>query len=123
MPDELRELLKEVYIAIHNDSRRLALMGTRTLIEILMVKEIGDSGTFGQKLDALREKGVISENGRSVLSIALDAGNAAAHRGYKPNREEMEAVLDIVENLLEATHHLKHVAEELRKKIPPRPGQ
>ena len=56
-------------------------MGTRTLIEILMVKEIGDSGTFGQKLDALREKGVISENGRSVLSIALDAGNAAAHRG------------------------------------------
>ena len=88
---------------------------------MLMLEEVGDAGTFDAKLKMLLDRGVISERNRGVLSVALDAGSAAAHRGYKPGREELEAVMDIVENLLQATHHLSKVAAELRKKIPPRP--
>lgn len=122
LPGDMKEFLSEIYVALHSDSRRLALMGARTLVDMLMLEEVGDVGTFDAKLKALRDKGVISERNREVLSAALDAGSAAAHRGYKPDREELEAVLDIVENVLQATHHLSRVAEELRKKIPPRPG-
>jgi len=88
---------------------------------MLILQEVGDVGSFDTKLKALRDKGVISERKSEVLSAALDAGSAAAHRGYKPGHEEMEAVLDIVENVLQATHHLSRVAEDLRKKVPPRP--
>ena len=121
LPDGMRELLGEIYVALHNDSRRLALMGARTLVDMLMLEEVGDVGTFDAKLKSLRDKGVISERSREVLSTALEAGSAAAHRGYKPGREELDAVMDIVENLLEATHHLSRVAQELRKNIPERP--
>lgn len=122
LPPAMRELLGEVYVALHSGSRRLALMGSRTLLDMLMLEEVGDTGTFESKLKALQEKGAISERGRTVLAIALDAGNAAAHRGYKPTREELESVMDVVENLLQATHHLAKVAEELRAKIPARPS-
>jgi Domain of unknown function (DUF4145) len=122
LPDATTELLNEIYVALHNDSRRLALMGTRTLVDMLLLQEVGDAGTFDARLKALREKGVVSEKNREVLSVALDAGSAAAHRGYKPGREEIEAVLDIVENILQATHHLSQLAEDLRKKIPTRPA-
>jgi len=120
LPGTMGEMLDEIYVALRSDSRRLALMGARTLVDMLMLEEVGDVGTFPQKLNALRDKGVISEKNRAVLSTALDAGSAAAHRGHKPSAEEMEAVLDIVENVLQATHHLTQVAEQLRRKIPPR---
>lgn len=122
LPNGMRELLNEIYVALYSDSRRLALMGARTLVDMLLLEEVGDVGTFDAKLKALRDKGVISDRNREVLLAALEAGSAAAHRGYKPSREEIEAVLDIVENVLQATHHLSRVAEELRKKIPPRPA-
>jgi hypothetical protein len=97
-------------------------MGARTLVDILMLAEVGDVGTFDAKLKALQDKGTVSSRSREVLSVALDAGSAAVHRGYRPSREELDAVMDIVENLLEATYHLSNVAQELRKNIPKRPN-
>ena len=122
LPADMMELLNEIYTALQSDSRRLALMGSRTLVDMLILQEVGDAGTFDSKLRSLRDKGVISERNREVLSAALDAGSAAVHRGFKPNREEIGAVLDIVENVLQATHHLSRVARDLRKKTPPRPS-
>lgn len=121
LPPDIRELLGEIYAALHNNGKRLALMGTRTIVDMLMTHEIGNSGTFDSRLKLLRDKGVISERNREILATVLDAGSAAAHRGYKPKREELDAVMDIIENLLQATHHLTKVAEELKKKIPERP--
>ena len=120
LPNQMKELLGEIYIALHNNSPRLALMGARTLVDMVMLEEVGDIGKFDAKLNKLLERGEISARNRGVLSTALDAGSAAAHRGYKPGREELEAVMDIVENLLQSIYHLSKVAEELKAKIPPR---
>lgn len=121
LPNPMRELLDEIYVALHNNGRRLALMGTRTLVDMLMSEKVGDSGTFAQKLAALQEKGVISDRNASYLKVALDAGHAAAHRGFNPDAHQMNLVMDIVENLLQATYHLDLAAGRLRKKIPARP--
>lgn len=120
LPEQMWQLLDEIYKALHNNSRRLALMGARTLVDMLMSAEVGDVGSFNHKLDALRDKGVISQRNRDILFAALDAGSAAAHRGFNPAHDELNAVIDIVENLLEATYHLSYVADEIRKKVPPR---
>jgi hypothetical protein len=120
LPGEMRELFDEIYVALQNNGRRLALMGARTLVDMFMQKEIGDIGSFEKKLEELEKRGLISTRGREVLSVALDAGNAAAHRGYKPEGSDLNAVMDIVENLLEAAYHLSKVAARIKKSTPSR---
>ena len=93
-------------------------MGARTLVDMLMLEEVGDAGTFREKLKALLDRGIISERGTEVMEVALDAGSAAAHRGYNPDAEILSAVMDIVENVLQATYHLKRLALTVKRSTP-----
>jgi hypothetical protein len=58
-----------------------------------------------------------------VLYAALDAGSAVAHRGLKPEPEVVTAVIEIIENVLQAAYHLGGVAKHLRLATPPRPSK
>jgi hypothetical protein len=121
LPLRFRSLVDEVYAALHADSRRLALMGARTLVDMLMLDKIGDVGSFQHKLEQLEKRGLVGRQNRDFLAVALDAGNAAAHRGYQPKKEQINHAMDIVENLLQAVYVLEGSAEELKKTTPPRP--
>lgn len=121
LPYDLQELLGEVYVALQNNSRRLALMGTRTVIDMVMLDQVGDRGNFKEKLAFLVEQRVIGSRESEVLNTALDAGSAASHRGYEPSSTDLNAVIDIVENLLQSTYHLQKLARKLKAITPPRP--
>ena len=56
-----------------------------------------------------------------VLEVALDAGSAAAHRAFRPDPDDLNAVMDIIENLLHSIYHLEKLATRLKKTTPPRP--
>ena len=112
--------MAEVYRSLDANNRRLPMMGARTLVDMLMVDKVGDVGTFDVKLKKLEGLGVISRNNREVLSAALDVGHAAAHRGHAPNANDVNAVMDIVENLLHAVYVLPDMAKGLQKTTPPR---
>lgn len=114
------DLMGEVYAALHSDSRSLALMGARTIVDLVLVDKVGDEGSFGAKLQKLESQGFIGKQGRLILETALDAGSAAAHRAYKPSTEHLNQVMDIVENLLEAVYVLERAAVEIRKATPQR---
>lgn len=119
-PHKVNSLMDEVYKSLDADGRRLALMGARALVDITILDKVGDAGTFQQKLQLMVEKGFLSRESSEFLSAALDAGNAAAHRGYYPTSEQLDHVMDIVENLLQAVYVLKDAAAELRKTTPQR---
>jgi hypothetical protein len=119
LPDDWCELLKEVYLALHADSRRLVLMGARTLIELYLNEQLGDIGGFAKKINKLESEGMISKPNKEVLEVALDVGHAAAHRGHKARANEVNQVIDIVENLLQ-NHVLSTAAENLKSKTPQR---
>lgn len=119
LPDDWQELLQEVYLALHADSRRLVLMGARTLIDLYMNEQLGDVGGFAQKIKRLESEGLISKPNKGVLEIALEVGHAAAHRGHKARANEVNQVIDIVENLLQ-NHVLAATAENLKSKTPQR---
>ncbi|MFZ2490260.1 MAG: DUF4145 domain-containing protein [Thermoanaerobaculia bacterium] len=121
LPAEMGDLLEEVYAALHHDSRMLAMMGLRTVLDTLMLEQVGDQGSFEKKLDAMAAKGIISTRQGAILRAALDAGSAAAHRGFKPDAGHLTAVIDIAENLLQAVYHLRPLAEQLTQATPPRP--
>ena len=122
LPEDMRSLLQEIYAALQADSRRLALMGARAVVDIVIQQKIGDVGGFAQKLARLEQDGILSSRNRQVLEAALDAGNAAAHRGYLATPEEVNHVMDIVENLLH-TDLLEAAAENLRRSTPQRPSK
>lgn len=53
LPGDFFLLLVEVYKALHANSRRLALMGTRALVDLFINETIGDIGGFDKKLARL----------------------------------------------------------------------
>jgi hypothetical protein len=120
LPLELRSLADEVYSALHADSRRLGLMGARTILDMVLLEKVGDAGTFLEKLKKFEDLGFVGSRDREILEAALDAGSAAAHRGYRPKPDQLDQVMDIVEHLLEAVYVLHRAAADLRKSTPPR---
>jgi hypothetical protein len=120
LPPPIHSLLREVYDALQSGSLRLAVIGNRTLVDMAMLDKVGDAGTFEQKLEALESQGFISTRNREVLAAALEAGNASAHRGHRFQAGEVSRVMDIVENLLQATYLLAPAAEVIKNATPPR---
>lgn len=119
LPDEYQTLLSEVYSALHSDSRMLALMGARALVDMFLTSHTGSSDGFEAKIRQLTKNGFLCARDSEILSAAIDAGHAAAHRGHCPSQINTASVLDIVENLLHK-EVLAGNAETLRKNIPAR---
>lgn len=120
LPEVTQKLGREVYAALHADSRTLAMMGVRAILDLYIVNRIGDVGTFLEKLKAMEDKGHLSPQQVKHLDAALNAGHAAAHRGHVPTIGELEAAMDIVENLLQLDL-LDSSAKHLNASTPKRP--
>lgn len=117
---EMRELLAEIYSAMRADTRRLALMGVRTLVDMLLNDQVGPKGGFRERMDRLVDTGHISPKNRLELDAVLEAGHAAAHRGYQPSAVDLGWALDILENVLQSLYVLDEYGGELGKSTPPR---
>jgi hypothetical protein len=120
IPHGLKSILEEIYHSLDANNLSLPMMGARTLMDMLIVEKVGDSGTFKQKLKKLQDAGFVGAKNVEVLDAALDAGSAAAHRGHAPKPSDVNAVMDIVENLLHAVYVLPGMAQGLKKTTPRR---
>jgi hypothetical protein len=120
LPLDLGEIVRQVYTALQNGHGALALMGARTIVDMIILEKVGDRGNFHAKLQALQAEGYIASRARNVLDAALDAGNASAHRGHNPDADTVNEVMDIVESLLEAIYRHDGIAERLRASTPQR---
>ncbi|MEH2489794.1 dsDNA nuclease domain-containing protein [Bradyrhizobium sp. AZCC 2230] len=81
-----------------------------------------DQGNFAKGLKAIRDGGKISQHELEILEPVLQAGHAAAHRGWAPTREQLATILDTVEGLLHRLLVLPKLAEELEEAVPSRGG-
>lgn len=117
----LRELMRQIAVAIEDEACMLATMGLRAAIDFAFTDKIKTADTFAKKLILLAKEGHITEAQRIVLSNAIELGHAASHRGYAADRDEVVALLDIVEHLLKQFYVHGPESERLRSKVPPRP--
>jgi predicted transport protein len=121
LPDPtLRAISAEIYKSLQTESHYLATFGSRTLIDRLIVLTVGDKGNFAKGLQALQDDGMISPHEREILNPVVDAGNAAAHRGWAPRKEQLDIILDTVEGLIHRLLVLPKLAEELEEAVPAR---
>lgn len=113
-------LLHEIYTALHNNSRRLAVMGARALLEHVMVSKVGDQGTFVKNLDKFQAEGFLSQRQREIIEPILEAGHAAIHRGFDPSEEDVATVIEVTESLVETTYVHTEKASKLKTRVPGR---
>jgi uncharacterized protein DUF4145 len=120
--EDLRGLLDEVYSAANDSQIRLLSMGTRAALDHLMSVVLGgDYGPFEEKLTQMVSGGHLTEAQRESLAVVIDAGSASSHRGYKPARQLIEAMLMTMEGLVQNHYITGPMLKTAKANIPPRP--
>lgn len=127
LPENYRSILNEVYSALDNSLFRLASAGTRTVIDCLIIDQIGDIGGFEEKVKKLVSKGIIDDDERDILLPLIDAASASIHRSFNPSEDLIKHMMDILEKILfkvyiepKEKQALKEKAKALREKTPKR---
>ncbi|RKG55343.1 hypothetical protein D7X30_26240 [Corallococcus sp. AB011P] len=95
-------------------------MGIRTLIDQFATSVVGDLGPFQRKLEVLQHEGILGEEDRKRLSVVIDAGSAAAHRGLRPTPTALRYMMESVEHLLWGQFACRASTRKLRSAIPRR---
>ncbi len=113
LPEKLRSVLDELYIALHADIRYLSAVAARTCLDMSICEKIGDIGTFKDKINKLETDDYITAAERELVEAVTEAGNASAHRGYKPDKKDLDSVIAILESLL----HKFYIAENSQKSL------
>jgi hypothetical protein len=118
---ELADLLDELYTALNNNLHILATIGMRTVFDCAsQLLGTDPNQSFAEKLKELTEGNRIGGEEKEILSVLADAGNAAAHRGWKPTKANIDTLMDALENFLHRAFVLKHELHKMKKNIPPR---
>lgn len=128
LPFEIRAVLNEVYTALHSGNPILATFGARTVLDLVMVDKLGeDVGSFDRKVKTLEANGHLTRSEAELIEAALEAGHASAHRGYAPDTNGLNSVMDILESVLDKFYaaagrqrKLAAQAAALRRRVPPR---
>jgi hypothetical protein len=117
----LGSLFDDVYTALSNNLGVLAAIGMRTVFDRASeLLEIDPAKTFQQKLTDLKDGDHITDKERSVLGALIDAGSAAAHRGWQPKPKQLDAMMTILEAFLHRAFLLEEIGAELGKGVPPK---
>jgi hypothetical protein len=120
--EKLHPLLKEIYTAANDEQFRLMAMGVRAALDHVMTRILGgDVGSFDRKLKEMVKRDHLSNAQSKMLATVIDAGSAAAHRGYRPPRQLLEQMLAVMESVIRDHYVTGPMLETHRKMIPPRP--
>jgi hypothetical protein len=119
---DLKALYDELYAALNGDLRVLAAIGVRTVFD--RVSEslgVDPALPFDKKLADLKAKGKIGGDELALLDILTNAGNAAAHRGWRPSPQDLETLVATLEAFLYRTLVLDNEVKALGQGVPRKP--
>lgn len=121
---ELANIFSELYSAYDNGLAILTAIGIRTAFDRLTEHlNIDPAEKFHEKLSLLLKQGMISQDQRNELAILIDAGSAAAHRGWEPSASELSSLLLLLEFFTEKFLFPEPSIAHLRSRIPPKPAK
>jgi len=119
---DLYRLMSEVYSGVEENLDVLAAIGIRTAFDRgAELLSIDPAKRFTEKLDDLVAFGFIGSTEKDSLSVMTEAGNASAHRGWKPTSEQLETMLQIIESFVHRNFILRHDVSNLKNAVPAKP--
>jgi len=125
----MREAFSETIRALNYEMPYLAAVGVRTVLDMILVSKVGDSGGFKAKLRQLENDSHVTASERERLDVLAEVGNAAAHRGFRAHIEDLGIMVDILERVVQKLYidpekdkELSDHAKRIGAGVPPRPG-
>lgn len=119
---DLGDLLREMYVALDSDLRVLSAVAARTVFDRASeFLGIDPALGFQEKLESLAANGKIGIDEEGILDVLVDAGSAAAHRGWRPKPQELNTMVDVVESFLHRSLVLGDGIAKLRASVPQKP--
>lgn len=116
--DSISYILIEVYSALDHGLLILGATGIRTAFDAVSLQLNVDSTlSFKEKIEKLRSAQHITGRERDYLQLLVDAGSAAAHRGWNPTSEQITVLMDILEGLIHRSLILPKKADELKTSL------
>ena len=117
--DNLRQVMREVYVALNQGLAVLASIGVRTLLARAFCLLLGeDRNSFAEQLKVMVDKGLLLSSEKEIFQSIVDVGNAAAHRAHVPSQETLIKILQAAESFLYHKFILPGVAKEVKKETP-----
>lgn len=93
--------MNELYRSLDAGLMVLSSIGIRTAFDAACEALGIESGLqFAKKLKSLVDEGKIRASESEKLSVLIDAGSAAAHRGWEPESEQLDVQMDILEEFI-----------------------
>ena len=118
---QLFQIFNEMYSSYNSSHFILSSIGLRTIFDrTAELLQIHPGLSLGEKVEKLKLDGFIGETEALVLTSVINAGNAAAHRGWSPNKSEFEQMLEALESFVQRTLLGKKSLEHITEKIPPK---
>jgi hypothetical protein len=115
-------LLYEIYATLNMSCHVLAAVGLRTVFDRASeLLGVNADLPFARKLDQLFSGGWIGETERELLGVLVDAGSAAAHRGWRPNIENLDSLFEVMEPFLRRAFLTKDKVRQMALNVPRRP--
>jgi len=119
---QLHNILNQMYIALDNHAHILSAIALRTALDrATECLGIDPAKTFDEKLNELRDGGWIGQTERDILGVVTDAGNAAAHRGWEPDNQEITQLVSSMEVFLHRAFIVGQAALGIKGSIPAKP--
>ncbi len=116
---DLYRVLTETYRAVDTSLPTLAAIGIRTSFDVAsVILDIDQTLGFDKKIEKLRKDGFISGKDKKALETLVNAGSAAAHRGWTPSNETLHILVEILNGFIE--NHLIRPGriDRIRAQIP-----
>lgn len=118
---QLYNIMNEMYMAYDNQGYILAAVGLRTALDrAIEVLGIDTEISFKEKLQALKVGGWVGATEHDILDVIMEAGNAAAHRGWSPTKKDAGKLLIAVEAFLHRAFIVGQDAIAIKAGIPPK---
>jgi hypothetical protein len=77
---------------------------------------------FAEKLDDLKNTGLISRHEKDILVVLTDAGGAAAHRGWQPDAKKLSTIMDGTEAFIHRALVLSGAIAAMKEQVPKKPN-
>jgi anti-anti-sigma regulatory factor len=113
LPEKIRRIYDETFMALAYGLPVLAGIGIRTLVEGVCKDVNDESGTLEQRINSLIESDVLTKTGAAILHRTRFLGNRAAHEVEPPTLEQLNAALDVAEHLLTSVYVMRRAASTL----------
>lgn len=114
VPEEISDLYQEVTQAYKNQTPILCGVGLRILVEAICLDQEIEGYNLVEKIKALKNEGLISQQELPILDKLREIGNAAAHEIKAMQEDTLKHALLIINHIIRSIYILPGFADKIK---------